>query len=110
MEKGIQDSLGFWIPRRGVRIPGTAFQSLSVELWAIYGLVELEFSIPWGVFPIPMSMIQDSGFHAQNLPKGRTDQWSCRVVASIYVLYIILSAFNAFYGDSTMNKQGRLVL
>ena len=55
-------------------------------------------------------MIQDSGFHAQNLPKGRTDQWSCGVVASIYVLYIILSAFNAFYGDSTMNKQGRLVL
>ena len=30
--KGIQDSLGFWIPRRGVRIPGTAFQSLPVEL------------------------------------------------------------------------------
>ena len=30
--KGIQDSLEFWIPRRGVRIPGTAFQSLSVKL------------------------------------------------------------------------------
>ena len=30
--KGIQDSLGFWIPRRGFQIPGTGFQSLSVEL------------------------------------------------------------------------------
>ena len=29
--KGIQDSLGFWIPRRGFQIPGTGFQSLSVE-------------------------------------------------------------------------------
>ena len=28
--KGIQDSLGFWIPRLGLRIPGTRFQSLSV--------------------------------------------------------------------------------
>ena len=32
MYKGIQDSLGFWIPRRGFQIPGTGFQSLSVEL------------------------------------------------------------------------------
>ena len=30
--KGIQDSLGFWIPRGGFQIPGTVFQSLSVEL------------------------------------------------------------------------------
>ena len=27
--KGIQDSLGFWIPRRGFRIPGTVFQILG---------------------------------------------------------------------------------
>ena len=31
--KGIQDSLGFWIPRSGFRIDGAGFQSLSVELW-----------------------------------------------------------------------------
>ena len=30
--KGTQDSLGFWIPRREFRIPGTGFQSLSMEL------------------------------------------------------------------------------
>ena len=30
--KGIQDSLGFRIPRRGFRIPGAGFQSLSVKL------------------------------------------------------------------------------
>ena len=29
--KGIQDSLGFWIPHCGFQIPGTGFQSLSVE-------------------------------------------------------------------------------
>ena len=45
--KGIQDSLGFCIPRRGFRIPGTGFQSLSAELG----------------FWIPIvSMIPDSGF------------------------------------------------
>ena len=32
LSKGIRDSLGFWIPRRGFRILGTAFQSFSVEL------------------------------------------------------------------------------
>ena len=29
---GIQDSLGFFIPRRGFRMSDTEFQSLSVEL------------------------------------------------------------------------------
>ena len=32
--KGIQDSLGFWIPRRGFRIPGTGFQTVS-ETWIL---------------------------------------------------------------------------
>ena len=30
--KGIQDSLGFYIPRRVLRIPGAGFQSLSLKL------------------------------------------------------------------------------
>ena len=30
--KGIQDSLGFWIPHCGFRIRGTGFQYFSVEL------------------------------------------------------------------------------
>ena len=30
--KEIQESLGFWTPRRGFRIPGNRFQSLSAEL------------------------------------------------------------------------------
>ena len=32
--KGIQDSLGFWIPRRGFRIPGTGFDS-SLCQWKL---------------------------------------------------------------------------
>ena len=32
MYGNIQDSLGFWIPRRGFQILGTEFQSLSVQL------------------------------------------------------------------------------
>ena len=30
--KEMQDSLGFWIPDRGFRIPGTGLQTLSVKL------------------------------------------------------------------------------
>ena len=42
--KGIQDSLGFWIPYLGFRILGNRLQSLSVELG---------FQVPWAVFRIP---------------------------------------------------------
>ena len=46
------DSLGSWTPRRGFRMPGTGFQSLSVELgfW-IQSLVG--FWIPWAVCRVP---------------------------------------------------------
>ena len=30
--RGIQDSLGFWIPRREFQIPGTGFQSLQFKV------------------------------------------------------------------------------
>ena len=30
--RGIQDSLGFWIPRRGFQIPGPGFQSLQFKV------------------------------------------------------------------------------
>ena len=49
--KGIQDSLGFQIPRCRFRIPGTAFQTLAVE----FG-----FRIPWALFWIPKRKIPDS--------------------------------------------------
>ena len=57
MYKGIQDGLGFWIPRRGFQIPGTGFQSLSVELG---------FWIPVvGGIQNSLSCIPDSGFDKQ---------------------------------------------
>ena len=50
--KRIQDSLGFWIPRCGFRIPDTGLQYLSVE----HG-----FWIPIiSGFPDSLSCIQDS--------------------------------------------------
>ena len=70
-KKGIQYSLGFWIPRRGFQIPATGYQSLSVELWTLDFKV-LGFLIPWAVFRIPkpgflipharISDIPESGF------------------------------------------------
>ena len=56
--KGIQDSLGFWIPRRGFRISGIGSQYLSVEFgfW---------IPIPDSLSCIPDSKAKDSEFHEQ---------------------------------------------
>ena len=61
--KGIQDSLGFWIPHRGFRIPGTGFQYLSVELeiW-----IPILGRIPDSLSCILNSKAQDTGFHSKN--------------------------------------------
>ena len=48
---GNQDSLGFWIPRRGFRIPATWI--LESHLWGI----------PDSLSCIPDSKAQDSAFH-----------------------------------------------
>ena len=55
-----QDSPEFGIKRRGFRIPGARFQSLSVKLG---------FWIRWSVFRItkPSKMFPDSGFHKQKV-------------------------------------------
>ena len=52
-------SLGFWIQRRGFRIPGTGLHCLQWNLdcgfqWSV------GFWIPWAVFPIPKARILDS--------------------------------------------------
>ena len=57
--KGIQDSLGFWIPHCGFRIPGTGFWYLSVELGFWIPVVS-GIQIPWAVFQIPKPGIPDS--------------------------------------------------
>ena len=66
--KGIQDSLGLWIPRCGFWIPGTGFQSLQVELgfWIL-----IVSGIPDCLSCIPYSKTQDSGFHEQKFPGFR---------------------------------------
>ena len=68
--KGIQDSLGFWIPRRVFRILGTGFQYLSVKLgfWiliiraipdSLSGIPDSQPRIPDSTF----KFFPDSGFH-----------------------------------------------
>ena len=61
--KGIHDSLGFWILRRGFWVPGTGFQILCQ--WNLdFGLPSLVgFPRPWAESRIPES--QDSRFHKQ---------------------------------------------
>ena len=67
----IQHSLGFWIPRRGFRIPDTGFQYLSVELGFRIPFVS---GIPDSFSCIPDSKTQDSGFHKQNFPNNTSDK------------------------------------
>ena len=65
----IQDIFaGFWIPHHGFRIPGTGFQSLSVELgfW-----IPIAGGIPDSLSCIPDSRAQDFGFHKQKFPRFR---------------------------------------
>ena len=62
----IQDSLWFWIPRLGFRIPGTGSQSLSTELNSNrYGI-----RTPWAVFQIPKPRVPDST--SKNFPDSLT--------------------------------------
>ena len=64
--KGIQDSLGFWIPRRVFRILGTGFQYLSVKLGFWILIVR--------AIPDSLSGIPDSRFHIQIFSGFRVPQ------------------------------------
>ena len=67
--KEIQDSLRFWILRRGsVQISDTGFQYLSVELGFRIPIVS---GIPDSLSCIPDSKAQDFWFHKQNFPGFR---------------------------------------
>ena len=59
--KGIQHSLGFYIPCLGFPIPGTGFKTLSGEL-GFWIPVLVGFQIRWALFRIPKAkfQIQDS--------------------------------------------------
>ena len=83
--KGIQDSLGFWVPRHGFRILCTGFYSLSVKVgfW-----IPIASVIPDSLSCIPDSKTQDSRFHKQKIPgfryMGRTEQTDCTCSVSWY--------------------------
>ena len=63
--KGIQDSLGFWIPHQIPNSSPLLPDSLSVELrfW-----IPIVSGIPNSLSCIPDSNAQDSGFHKQKFP------------------------------------------
>ena len=63
--EGIQGSLGFWIPHLGFRIPGTGFQSFSVELGFWIPIIS---GNPDSLKCILDSKAQDSKFHKPNFP------------------------------------------
>ena len=73
--QGNQDSLGFWNPRRGFRISGTGFQSLSVELgfW-IPSAIQCDSGFLSAVFWIQKPRIADST--SKNFPDS-TNQILC---------------------------------
>ena len=66
--EGIQDSLGFWIPHPGFRIPGTGFQSLSVEVAFRLPIVS---NIPDSLSCILDYKTPNSGFYEQEFPGYR---------------------------------------
>ena len=64
---GIQDSLGFWIPRRGFRILSTGFRALSVELG---------FRIPIvSGIPDSLTCIQDSTNKNSPIPDSTSENF-----------------------------------
>ena len=67
--KGIQDSLGFWIPRRGFLIPGTWLQFFLVESWIGFQSL-VGFRIRRALFRIPKPRIPDST--SKNFTDSRT--------------------------------------
>ena len=67
--KGIQGSLGFWLPYHGFRIPGIEFRILCQ--WSLNSGFQslVGFQIPWAVFWIPKPRILD--FTSKTLPDLR---------------------------------------
>ena len=69
--KGIQDIPGFWIPCYWFQIPGSGFQSLSVELgfW-----IPIASGIPDSLSGIRDSKTKDSGIPKLNFPRLQIPQ------------------------------------
>ena len=68
---GIKDSLGFWIPLRGFRIPGTGFQSSFFQSVELGFWIPVVSGIPDSLSCIPDSKAQDYEFYKQNFPRFR---------------------------------------
>ena len=92
--RGIQDSLGLWIPRRGFRIPGTWSQSLSVKagFW-----IQIVSRIPDSLSCTPESKAQDYGFLKQNFPQFRNP--NSLALAKLFTVFQIWWCLSRLAGD-----------
>ena len=99
--KGIQNSLGFQIPRHGFGIPVTGLQSLSTELLFQFPIVS---GIPISLSCIPDSKAQDSGFHKKKfslITESGFPQYIGRNEKNIYIIirfYIFCFAVKPYFG------------
>ena len=74
-----QDSPGFWIPRRGFRIPGSLSEKLGFWIPIFSGI---QVSLSW----IPDSKAQDFGFRKQKSPLFRNPDSLARGDTYVYWL------------------------
>ena len=91
--KGIQDSLGFWIPHSVIWLPGTRFQSLSVELGPGFRIRQLK------IFRIQDSLTKNSPYSGIRIPLNWANY--IRVIIRLFSVnllsYSIIIALTAFY-------------
>ena len=84
-----QDSPGFWIPRRGFRIPGSLSEKLGFWIPIFSGI---QVSLSWipdskaQDFGFRKQIFQDSGFHKQKLPLFRNPDSLARGDTYVYRL------------------------
>ena len=107
--EGIQDSLGFWIPRPGFRIPGTGL-SLSVEVAFRLPTVPIVSDIPDSLSCILDYKTPNSGFHEQEFPGYRIPQAKISLIQESGFPYIWAMKFQTPFAILARNSSTVLLL
>ena len=103
--RGIQDSLGFWIPRRGFRISGIGSHYFSVQFGFWIPIVS---GIPDSLSCIPDSKAQDSEFRKQKIFRiPESLKWGRDNAVSWQKLITVGTVSAPFLTKSIREKQSR---